>query len=44
MQLAKEMTIDADIVIIGKSLNIKNYYTAITRTTKKVYSTINKIS
>ena len=41
---AKGMTIDEDIVIAGKSLNIKNYYTAITRGTKNVYSTITKIN
>ena len=31
-------------VIIGKSLNVKNLYTAITRTTKNVYSTISQIN
>lgn len=40
----KGTTIDKDIVIIGKSLNYKNLYTAITRTTKNVYCTIKKIS
>lgn len=41
---AKGKTIDKDIVIVGKSLNTKSYYTAITRTTRNVFSTINKIS
>ncbi len=41
---AKGSTIDNNIVIIGSSLNKKNYYTAITRTTKNVYSTISKIT
>lgn len=36
---SKGMTINNDIVIIGKELNIKNMYTAITRTTFKVYLT-----
>lgn len=40
---AKGSTVDKDIVIIGNSINKKNYYTAITRTTKNVYSTITKI-
>lgn len=39
---AKGRTIDHDIVIIGKNLNDKNLYTAITRTRKNVYSTIKK--
>lgn len=39
---AKGSTLTNDIVIIGKSINKKNYYTAITRTTKNVYSTILK--
>ncbi len=37
---AKGLTIDSDIVIIGKTLNNKNLYTAITRTRRNVYSTI----
>lgn len=37
---AKGSTIKEDIVIIGKKLTIKNLYTAITRTTKNVYSTV----
>lgn len=37
---AKGSTIDKDIVIIGKKLNCQNLYTAITRTTKNVCSTI----
>lgn len=41
---AKGRTIDNDIIIIGNSINKKNYYTAITRTTKNVYSTITKIT
>lgn len=41
---AKGSTIDNDIIIIGNSMNRKNYYTAITRTTKNVYSTITKWS
>lgn len=36
---SKGMTINNDIVIIGKELNIKNMYTAITRTTFNVYLT-----
>lgn len=36
---AKGLTIDTDIVIIGKTLNVKNMYTAVTRTTRKVYLT-----
>lgn len=36
----KGSTIDEDIVIIGNSLNDKNYYTALTRTNKGVYTTI----
>lgn len=38
----KGSTIKNDIVIIGKTMNKKNYYTAITRTTKNVYSTVIK--
>ena len=41
---AKGNTIDNDIIIIGNSMNSKNYYTAITRTTKNVYSTIKKVT
>lgn len=41
---AKGSTIDNDIIIIGNSMNRKNYYTAITRTTKNVYSTVTKWS
>lgn len=41
---AKGSTIQDDIVIYGKTLNKKNMYTAITRTTKKVFSTIEKIN
>lgn len=36
---AKGQTINEDIVIIGKFMNKKNMYTAITRTTKSVYIT-----
>lgn len=36
---AKGQTINEDIVIIGKTMNKKNMYTAITRTTKCVYIT-----
>ena len=39
---AKGSTIYTDIVILGNTINKKNYYTAITRTTKNVYSTIIK--
>lgn len=39
---AKGSTIVADVVIIGEKINSKNLYTAITRTTKKVYSTVKK--
>lgn len=41
---AKGSTIKNDIVIIGDSLNIKNLYTAITRTTQNCYSTIKRIT
>lgn len=41
---SKGKTLKEDIVIVGNSLNKKAYYTAITRTTKGVYSTINKIT
>ena len=37
---AKGLTIYNDIVIIGISLNTKNLYTAITRTTRNVFSTV----
>lgn len=40
VKAAKGTTIDNDVVIIGKQLNTKALYTAITRTTKNVYSTI----
>lgn len=42
IKTSKGSTIETDIVIVGKSLNKKNYYTALTRTTKSVYSTILK--
>ncbi len=41
---AKGGTILNDIVIIGNELNLKSYYTAITRTKANVYSTISKIN
>ena len=41
---AKGSTIQDDIVIYGNTLNKKNMYTAITRTTKKVFSTVEKIN
>jgi len=41
---AKGRTIKEDIVIIGETLNRKNLYTAITRTKKNAFSTINKIT
>lgn len=41
---AKGHTIKEDVVILGNSLNKNNLYTAITRTTKNVYSTIEKIN
>lgn len=44
IQSAKGMTIYSDIVILGDSLNQKLYYTAITRTTQSVYSTVMKIN
>lgn len=40
----KGKTVENDIVIVGNSQNVKNYYTAITRTTKKVYSTVKTIN
>lgn len=39
IKTSKGQTINNDIVIIGKTLNIKNMYTAITRTKKMVYLT-----
>ena len=39
----KGSTIENDIVIIGTSLNKKNFYTAITRTKKNAYSSVSKI-
>ena len=39
---AKGSTIYNDVVIIGSTINRKNYYTAITITTGNVYSTITK--
>ncbi|MBP5444814.1 MAG: UvrD-helicase domain-containing protein [Acholeplasmatales bacterium] len=39
IKTAKGMTIDQDIVIIGKTLNLNNMYTAVTRTVGKVYLT-----
>jgi hypothetical protein len=44
IQSAKGTTIDSDIVIIGESLNKKNMYTAITRTTRSSYYTIMTIN
>lgn len=44
IQSAKGTTIVQDVIILGDSLNIKNMYTAMTRTTKNVYSTIKKIN
>lgn len=41
---SKGETINADIVIAGESLSKKAYYTAITRTTKNVYSTIKRVN
>jgi hypothetical protein len=40
----KGTTIDSDILIVGTSLNCKNFYTAITRTTRNVYTTVTKIN
>lgn len=37
---AKGQTIDQDVVVIGKTMNSKNLYTAITRTTKIAYITV----
>lgn len=44
IQSAKGITIDQDVIILGDSLNVKNMYTAMTRTTKNVYSTVKKIN
>ena len=44
IKAAKGKTLSEDIVIIGKSLNKKSYYTAITRTTKNVFTTISKVT
>lgn len=41
---AKGKTIEDNIVIVGKSMNVKSYYTAITRTKKNVFTTISKIN
>lgn len=41
---AKGKTIEDNIVIVGKSMNIKSYYTAITRTKRNVFTTISKIN
>jgi len=41
---AKGSTIDMDIVILGKTMNSRNLYTAITRTTKNAYFTIERIN
>ena len=41
---AKGRTLEHDIVIVGISLNYRLYYTAITRTKKSVYTTIEKIN
>lgn len=40
IQGVKGGTLDNDIVILGQTLNDKNYYTALTRTRKSVYTTI----
>ena len=37
---AKGRTIEVDVVIIGERINSKNLYTAITRTTQNVFSTV----
>lgn len=42
IKTTKGDTIDSDIVIVGKTLNKMNHYTAITRTKRNVYSTIAK--
>ena len=41
---AKGKTLTEDVVIVGKTMNKKVYYTAITRTTCNVFTTINKIT
>ncbi len=41
---AKGSTIEFDAVIFGKSMNIRNLYTAITRTTKCAYYTVERIN
>lgn len=41
---SKGSTIDCDIIIVGKTLNIRSYYVAVTRTTKKVYTMIEGIN
>ncbi len=41
---SKGSTLEDDVVIIGKTLNARSYYVALTRTTKKVFTTINKVS
>lgn len=41
---AKGSTIEEDIVIIGKTMNVRNMYTAITRTTKKAFYTVEGIN
>lgn len=40
----KGKTLEEDIVIIGRTMNKKVYYTAITRTKHSVFTTINKIT
>ena len=41
---AKGLTIENDIVIIGKTLSKRNLYTAITRTKMDVYSTVKQLN
>ncbi len=41
---AKGITIYDDVVIIGKSMNFKSLYTAVTRTTRSAYHTVSKIN
>ena len=41
---AKGSTIKNDIVLIGKTLNKKSFYVALTRTTKNAFSCIEKIT
>ena len=38
---AKGETIESDIVVVGKTLSVKNSYVALTRTTKTAYITFN---